>query len=68
MEIGNKKLDGNYKVGRKKCSEGFQVGTSQKTSDLQWVGEAYYIEKLQPTIRTRVQGQSTIFLTDEQSP
>jgi hypothetical protein len=44
----------------------FQVRTSQKTSALQWVGEASFIEELQPTIRIKVQNKSTIFLMDEQ--
>jgi hypothetical protein len=38
----------------------------QKSSALQWVGETSYIEKLHPTFRIRVQGQSTNFFTDEQ--
>jgi hypothetical protein len=42
----------------------FRVRTSQKTSALQWVGEASFIEELQPTIRIKVQNKSTIFLTD----
>jgi hypothetical protein len=37
----------------------------QKASTLPWVGEASYIEKLLPTIRIRVQGQSTNFFMDE---
>jgi hypothetical protein len=44
----------------------FRVRTSQKTSTLQWVGEASFIEELQLTIRIKVQNKSTIFLTDEQ--
>jgi hypothetical protein len=38
----------------------------QKSSALQRVGEASYIDKLHPTIRIRVQGQSTKIFTNKQ--
>jgi hypothetical protein len=44
----------------------FRIRTPQKTSALQWVGETSFIEELQPTIKIKVQGKSSIFLTDEQ--
>jgi hypothetical protein len=38
----------------------------QKSSALQRVGKASYIDKIHPTIRIRVQGQSTNLFTNEQ--
>jgi hypothetical protein len=66
MEVGNRKLDGRLQSRKEEMARRFRVRTSQKTSALQWVGEASFIEEFQPTIRIKVQGKSTIFLRDEQ--
>jgi hypothetical protein len=52
-------------ITKKEMARGFRE-KPQKSSALQRVGEASYIDKLHPTNRIRVQGQSINFFTDEQ--